>query len=186
MRPTQLEHLRRILIFGNGGTGKTWLAREIGAIIGCSVVHLDDLRWHPGQYGFARDNQLVFNEVVDLGRAETWLMEGVYGWLASAVLDRVTALVWIDLPEEECIANVRARGIQGGGSEESFQELIEWVGEYRQRGNSSTSYSGHAKLFEAHGGSKVILRNRAEMNAYADSIRAMTASGSERLARANL
>lgn len=42
--------------------------REIGAIIGRSVVHLDDLRWHPGQYG-TRDNQLVFNEVVELGRA---------------------------------------------------------------------------------------------------------------------
>ncbi|MGJ7042831.1 MULTISPECIES: AAA family ATPase [Rhizobiaceae] len=174
MRPTQPERLQRVLIFGNAGTGKTWLAREIGAIIGRSVVHLDDLRWHPGQYGVARDNQLVFDEVVEAGRAETWLMEGVYGWLVSAVLARVTTLVWIDLPEEECIANVRARGIQGGGSEENFHELIEWVRAYRKRENSSTCYSGHARLFEAHAGSKVILRNRAEISAYIESIRAVT------------
>ncbi|MBB2749757.1 UNVERIFIED_ORG: adenylate kinase family enzyme [Rhizobium aethiopicum] len=171
MRPTQPEHLQRILIFGNGGTGKTWLAHRLGAILRRSVVHLDDVRWQPGQYGVARDNQLVFNEVVEVGKAETWLMEGVYGWLASAVLRRTTALVWIDLPEEECVANVTARGIQGAGSEEGFRELIEWVRDYRRRENSSTCYAAHGKLFEAHAGSKAILRDRAEIDAYIKGIR---------------
>lgn len=175
MHSAHLEDLRRILIFGNGGTGKTWLAREVGAIIKRPVVHLDDLRWVPGRYGFARDNQLVLSEVVDAGRAETWLMEGVYGWLANAVLSRVTALIWIDLPEEECVANIRARGIQGGGSEESFQELIEWVREYRDRENSSTCYLGHQKLFDACSASKVILGSREDIRAYAENIRVLLA-----------
>ncbi len=61
MRPAHLEDLRRILIFGNGGTGKTSLARQVGAIIARPVMHLDDLRSVPGQYGIARDNQLVLN-----------------------------------------------------------------------------------------------------------------------------
>ncbi|PDT46714.1 AAA family ATPase [Sinorhizobium fredii] len=143
--------------------------------MGRPTIHLDDLRWVPDQYGVARDSQLVFNEVVEAGKADTWLMEGVYGWLANAVLARVTALVWIDLPEEECVANVRARGIQGGGSEESFQELVEWVREYRLREHSSTCYSGHEKLFDACAGSKVILKNRTEINAYVENIRTMAA-----------
>lgn len=53
-----------MLIFGNGGTGKTWLARKLGAAMGRPIVHLDDLRWLPGQFGIARDKHLVFNEVV--------------------------------------------------------------------------------------------------------------------------
>jgi len=175
MCPIQQEQLERMLIFGNGGTGKSWLARQIGILIGRPPIHLDDLRWVPGQYGIARNNRLVFDEVVEAAKAEAWLMEGVYGWLAEGVLGRVTTLVWIDLPEDECVANATARGTQGGGSEESFKELIEWIKEYRQRENSSTSYSGHQKLFDAYAGSKIILRNRAEIGAYVDSVRAMTA-----------
>ncbi len=170
-----MEHLQRILIFGNGGTGKTWLAREIGDIVRRPAIHLDDLRWAPGQYGVARDNQLVFDEVVEAGKAESWLMEGVYGWLANAVLHRVTSLIWIDLPEEDCVANIIARGIQGGGSEEDFQELIKWVREYRKRENSSTSYAGHKKLFEAYAGSKVLLKSRSEVINHAEIIRAIAA-----------
>jgi hypothetical protein len=37
------------------------------------------------------------------------------------------------------------RGIQGGGSEENFKELIEWIKEYRHRENSSTCYLAHQK-----------------------------------------
>jgi adenylate kinase family enzyme len=59
-----MEHLERILIFGNGGTGKTWLARQIGGILQRTAIHLDDLLWLLGQYGVARDNQLVFDEGV--------------------------------------------------------------------------------------------------------------------------
>jgi hypothetical protein len=91
------------------------------------------------------------------------------------VLGRVTTLVWIDLPDDECVANATARGNQGGGSEDGFKELIEWIKEYRQRKDSSTSYSSHQKLFDAYTGSKIILRNRAEIGAYVESIRAMTA-----------
>ncbi len=56
-------------------------------------------------------------------------MEGVYGQLANMVLDRVNSLIWLDLPEEDCIANVQRRGIQGGGSETRVQALT-WVAEY--------------------------------------------------------
>lgn len=63
-----------------------------------------------------------------------------------------------------------ARGIQGGGGEESFRELIGWVREYRERENSSTSYAGHEKLFEAYVGAK----GRLEVINHVVAIRAMT------------
>ncbi|WP_160006633.1 AAA family ATPase [Rhizobium sp. 18055] len=130
-----------------------------------SPIHLDDLRWEPGNYGIARNNQLVANEVAEAGKADSWLMEGVYGWLANVVLHRATTLIWIDLPEEECIANVNDRGIQGGGSDEAFQELITWIAEYRLRNNLSC-FAAHSKLFEAFTGSKFLLKSRSVISAY--------------------
>lgn len=171
----KLEHLQRILIFGNGGTGKTWLARKISDLLTRPAIHLDDLRWIPGHYGIARDKQVVFNEVAEAGKADCWLMEGVYGWLANAVLHRATSLIWIDLPEEECVSNITARGIQGGGNEEHLKELIDWVREYRERENSSTSYTSHKKLFDAYGGNKALLKSRSEVMDHVETLRSMAA-----------
>lgn len=167
---TTAGDLQRTLIIGNGGSGKTWLAGELCDLLGLAAIHLDDLRWEPGQYGKARDNQLVVDEVVRAAQAEAWLMEGVYGWLAKAVIPRATQLIWIDLPEDECLANVRARGIQGGGSEADFQALLQWVGEYRLRNNSSC-FAAHLQLFEAFEGAKVRLMGRGEMSAYLEGVR---------------
>ncbi len=76
--------LQRTLIIGNSGSGKTWLARQLSTLTGLPTIRLDDLRWEPDQYGKARDNRLVIDEVVRAAQAEAWLMEGVYGWLAKA------------------------------------------------------------------------------------------------------
>lgn len=155
----------RTLIFGNGGSGKTWLATRLAEAWDRPAIHLDDLRWEPGNYGIARDNQTVVDEVIAASQADSWLMEGVYGWLAKPVLPRATTLIWIDLPEAECLANVRARGIQGNGSAKAFEELLNWIGEYRLRDNSSC-YKAHAGLFEAFEGAKFRLRSRSEIAAF--------------------
>ncbi len=95
----------RVLIMGNGGSGKTWLARRIGEQLRHPIIHLNDIHWEPGRYGIARDRTLR-TEVKAAANDDRWIMEGVYGQLVNMVLRRVTALIWIDLPEEACIANV--------------------------------------------------------------------------------
>lgn len=157
--------LRRILIIGNAGSGKTWLAGRVSALLHLDAIHLDDLRWQPGRYGTPRDNQLVIDEVARASEADSWVMEGVYGWLAKAVIGRALHLVWLDLPEDECIANVTSRGIQGGGSAADFDKLLVWIAEYRLRNNSSC-FAAHAQLFEAFAGPKARLHGRTDMAAY--------------------
>ncbi len=128
---------------GNGGSGKTWLARKLGDVLGHQVIHLDDLHWEPGNYGIARDRALRDKDVQRAAEADRWIMEGVYGQLVHMAMGRATTLIWLDLPEDECMANIRRRGIQGNGSQTRFQDLLQWVAEYRIRKNNWNSFDAH-------------------------------------------
>lgn len=40
--------MQRIAIVGCGGSGKSTLARQLSAILGIEVIHLDAFYWQPG------------------------------------------------------------------------------------------------------------------------------------------
>jgi adenylate kinase family enzyme len=166
----QRQDFDRTLIMGNGGCGKTWLACRLGDVLGHRVIHLDDLHWEPRNYGIARDRGLRDKDVHTAAEADRWIMEGVYGQLVHMVLGRATTLIWLDLPEDECISNIQQRGLQGGGSPTRFQDLLQWVAEYRIRKNNWNSFDAHNRLYELFAGPKALLRNRAEIAAYLDRI----------------
>ncbi|MGM4879112.1 AAA family ATPase [Rhizobium leguminosarum] len=160
----------RMLIMGNGGAGKSWLARRVGEQLHHPVVHLDDMHWEPGRYGIDRDRALRDEMVKAAAEGNAWVMEGVYGQLANIVLNRTTILVWIDLPEEECIANIKLRGIQGGETETQFDGLLKWVAEYRSRTNNWNSWETHARLFSVFTRPKFLLSSREAVTDFADRL----------------
>ena len=45
----------RTVIFGNSGSGKSWLARRLGEKRSTPVVHLDEIFWLPGGFNAKRD-----------------------------------------------------------------------------------------------------------------------------------
>src|SRR3989338_761313 len=105
-----METFERTLIIGNGGSGKTWLARKLGERMSLPVFHLDDIHWEPGRSGVAREKARALEDVGRVAAAPSWIIEGVYGWMAQAAIDRARTLIWIDLPVQECIENVTNRG----------------------------------------------------------------------------
>ncbi|WP_210263570.1 hypothetical protein [Rhizobium sp. SEMIA 4085] len=97
-------------------------------------------------------------------------MEGVYGQLVNMVLDRVTTLIWIDLPEEECVESFKERGIQGGETRTQFDDLLKWVAEYRIRTNNWNSFQVHGRLFAEFSGPKLLLSNRQAVTEFAETL----------------
>jgi adenylate kinase family enzyme len=161
---------RRVAIMGNGGSGKTWLARRLSLFLDLAPVHLDDVYWQSGPFGVSRDKAMVAEEVRQLSHGPHWIVEGVYGWLIDVVLPRATLLIFLDLPEEECIANVRARGKQRNESDQDFAELIDWVSKYRQRKNNWNSFETHLRLYDDFQNEKVRLKSRTEIADYAEQL----------------
>ncbi|HZH11970.1 MAG TPA: AAA family ATPase [Microvirga sp.] len=107
--------------------------------------------------------------VRDQASKDLWIIEGVYGSLAYEAPPFATAFIWFDLPEAECIANIRRRGLRRGGDEAAFDALIAWAGEYRIRDNAN-SFTGHARLFDLFQGRRLCLRYRAEIAAFLQTV----------------
>lgn len=153
----------RVLITGNSGSGKTWLAEQLSERLAVPLVRLDDVYWQDAYGGKERDKRVVFDEVAERAAESSWVMEGVYGWLLPAALPRATEFIFLDLPVEECLENLRRRGKQGS-NDEAFAALLAWAAEYPSRQNSN-SRQAHQRLWDGFGGTKQILRGRSELDA---------------------
>ena len=39
--------MKKVLVIGSGGAGKSTFSRSLGELTGIEVIHLDKLYWHP-------------------------------------------------------------------------------------------------------------------------------------------
>lgn len=156
---------QRILILGNGGSGKTWLANKLAQRLKIAAIELDSLHWMPGGFSQRRLPDEAKNAVRDVAAFDTWIIEGVFGWLAREALSRTTILVWLVIPEDECVENLGRRPIKSGEDEEARSALLQWCLEYRTRKNAN-SYSGHFDIYESFDAEKHLLRTRDEIDGF--------------------
>lgn len=128
----------RTLIIGNCGSGKSWLAQNLSARLNIPFHDLDRYHWLESSYSAARGAGEAIALTTQAAQQDTWIMEGVYGWLANLATARATTLVFLNISVAECIANLEARG-PGNGSPENFRALLQWAKDYPNR-QTSTSF----------------------------------------------
>ena len=102
----------RIVILGCAGSGKTFLARQIGKRTGAPVICLDDI-WQP-QWG--KDDVANFRSLMKQAHAgETWISDGNF---AAATFDirlpRASLVIWLDRPKLFCAWRAITRVFQPG------------------------------------------------------------------------
>lgn len=165
-----LAALQRTIIIGNGGAGKSTLAERLAALTSAPAVDLDLLHWENDGRGPKRDESAARALVHDVAAGSTWIIEGVYGWLAEVAIPRATALIWLDLPWSTCREGILARGQRRGGTAAEFAQLLTWAEAYWAR-TTSSSFAGHARLYDAFAGHKQRLRTRDEVAAYLAQLR---------------
>ncbi|MCG7389699.1 hypothetical protein [Pantoea sp. ACRSB] len=164
MKPKMSNNLKRVLIMGNSGSGKSWLAARLTELTNLPVTDLDTLNWESAGYGKARKKVYVLNDVQAIANQDRWIIEGIYGWIAAPVALYATKVIWLTPDSNECVENIKARGIRNNGSPEEFAALLEWASSYETRTGSS-SYEGHLKVFsKARPESQVKLTSREDMH----------------------
>jgi hypothetical protein len=164
--PVALDALQRVIIIGNSGSGKSALAASIGRVLDIPIITLDTIHWEHDGYGQKRDEHIARQLLIDATAATPqWIVEGVFGWLVEAILTRATALMWLDLPVDVCRQGLLARGKSARATEPDFANLLSWCEEYGARPTSS-SYTGHMRIFESFDALKIRLRSREEVSLF--------------------
>jgi adenylate kinase family enzyme len=158
--------LIRTLIIGNSGSGKSWLAQRLAERLQVPWTDLDRIHWLSDEHSIARPRAEALAMARVAAEQERWVIEGVYGWIASELLHRTTALIWLCVADEECVANIRQRE---ANDDERLIALLEWAGSYRQRDDSS-GYTAHQRLFEGFTGTKMRLTDRTEITVFATDL----------------
>ncbi len=68
--------MRRILVLGSGGAGKSTFTRQLSEKIGLPVIHLDSYFWNSGWVETPKDEWIPL--VCELSRRSEWIMDGNY------------------------------------------------------------------------------------------------------------
>jgi adenylate kinase family enzyme len=130
--------MRKVLVIGSGGAGKSVFAARLAERTGLPLIHLDTLYWRPG---WAKTPKDEWTRTVDgLLARDRWVMDGNYSGTLDRRLDACDTVVFLDLPRALCLWRVVKRRIvyrhgarpdmTPGCSERLTWEFIRWIWEY--------------------------------------------------------
>ena len=90
----QVAHLRRVVVIGTTGAGKTTLARDLAQAQAVPHVEMDAYRHGPNWTETPDDEfRLLLDHALS---GERWVADGNYSVTRDVVWGRATAIVWLD------------------------------------------------------------------------------------------
>jgi adenylate kinase family enzyme len=163
--------MRKVLVIGSGGAGKSTFAKRLGARLKVAVIHLDSHYWRPGWVETPKAEWL--KTVEELLERDSWVMDGNYSGTLDHRLKACDTVIFLDLPRTVCLWRVlkrllmhwrRSRPDMAAGCPENFNlDFIRWVWNYPQRARPKVI----RVLGEQAGGKKIIrLQSRAEVEKF--------------------
>jgi len=89
--------VRRIAVIGNGGGGKSILARALGKHLGIPVHEVDEVQWLPGWHRAPLDE--VTHILEGWAAEDSWIIDGFGPWpVINRRMGRADAIVYVDFP----------------------------------------------------------------------------------------
>jgi adenylate kinase family enzyme len=167
--------MRKVLVIGSGGAGKSTVAKRLGQLLGIEVKHLDKYYWQPGWTEPPKQGWL--ETVSELVSGDSWIIDGNFGGTLEFRLQHCDTIVFLDMPRLLCLwrivkrrllYNNRSRPDMAEGCHEKIDlEFVDWVWNYSHRTRPKV-----IELLKDHGPGKQVvwLRSNAEVERFLASL----------------
>ena len=167
--------MKRVIVIGSGGSGKSTFSKQLGEITGLPVVHLDALFWKPNWTATPKDE---WAEIVrcEIEKPE-WIMDGNFGGTREMRMNAADTIIMLDMPRWLCMYRILKRWVTfrnktrpdmaEGCNEKIDWEFAMWVWNYKTRSRARA-------LDELKSQSEkniIILKSRREVNAFLEQMR---------------
>jgi adenylate kinase family enzyme len=133
--------MKKILILGSGGAGKSTFARCLGEVLNIDVIHLDRLYWRPNWEKTPKDEWAEAVRKAISG--DSWIIDGNFGGTRRMRIEACDTVIILDLPRLKCLYRVVKRAVRYRGksrpdmaegcNEKIDLEFMTWVWNYPSR-----------------------------------------------------
>jgi adenylate kinase family enzyme len=132
--------MKKIMLIGPGGSGKSTLSKELGKVLELPIYHLDALHWKPGWIPTPDDDWDDLQK--ELIKKEEWIIDGNYGRTIDIRLLEADTIIFFDFPRWIPIYRVIKRRIMYHGKtrpdlregcpERISLEFLKWIWNYKR------------------------------------------------------
>jgi adenylate kinase family enzyme len=134
--------MKRILIIGSGGAGKSTLAKKLAKRLALPCIHLDQLFWKPGWV--ETDPQEFDKKLKKILRTKAWVIDGNYGRTQELRTQYADTVIFLDFSRTLCLWRAlwrmlgsygRSRSDMARGCPEHFEfAFFKWIWNYPKFG----------------------------------------------------
>src|SRR3954466_4414965 len=101
--------MRKVLVIGPGGAGKSTFAKRLGELLKIEVLHLDKFYWRPGWVETPKSEWL--KTIEELVEGESWIMDGNYSGTLDVRFTACDTVIFLDMSRALCLWRVLKRVI---------------------------------------------------------------------------
>ncbi len=167
------------MIIGCGGAGKSTLAKQLHAITGIEVIHLDQRYW---KANWIEPEKAEWEKVMrELVERDNWIMDGNYGGTMEIRMARADLIIFLNRSRWLCLYRVLKRRFQYYGKTrpdmmEGYEERLSWAFlVYVYNYNNTRRPKILRRLKELNGQKEVeVLRNGKEIKVLLNKIKTKT------------
>ena len=101
--------MRRVLVIGSPGAGKSTFSKQLAARVGLTLVHLDDVYWQPGWVRPAKADWM--RTVEALIAEDAWILDGNYTGTLARRAARADVVLVLMYPRALCLYRAVTRAL---------------------------------------------------------------------------